>query len=61
MDKITTALLAALVLTQIPPMLQSGEINRCVSEVKSWGYADRCPDNPEQELRVINLHCYGGN
>ena len=35
MTKITTALLAALVLTQVPGMLQSIEFNQCVAQAKA--------------------------
>ena len=35
MTKITTALLAALVLTQVPGMLQSIEFKQCVAQAKA--------------------------
>ena len=60
MNKITTALLAALVFTQLPGFVRDYQVNQCVAEVKSWDYAKKYPDSPSVELRAINSHCYGG-
>ena len=62
MNKITTALLAALVLTQLPGMLQSIEFNQCVAQAKA-NYIDGKGHNAAKDfgyVQAVNT-CNGGS